>query len=128
MPTRLNAAALARHLLGNEPATRRTVRALRNAILAVAPDAAEAIKFHMLCYYHADAFFGSIGGNICMIEIKKGLVLLSFIHGALLPDPAGILFGKGKSKRFARIADPAVAASDRVADLVRASAELRPWD
>lgn len=128
MPPRLNAAAIARHLLCEDPPTRRIVRTLRKTILSAAPSAVEAIKFHVLCYYHADAWFGSIGGNICMIEVKQGRVLLTFIHGALLPDPAGILYGRGKSKRFVRIADCDAAASSPVADLVRASAELRPWD
>lgn len=101
---------------------RRTVLALRRAILAAAPEAAEGIKFHALSYYHDDAFFKSIGGNICMIEVKKGRVALSFIRGAGLPDPDGLMYGAGKQKRFVDVPDEAFAAKRELADLVRAAA------
>ncbi len=101
---------------------------LRTTVLAIAPDASEAFKFRVLCYYHAGASFGSIGGNICMIEVKHGAVLLSFIHGSLLPDPRRILSGKGKFKRVVRVHDEASAKSAVIKHLVRAAAKLRPWD
>lgn len=123
MPTpRLSKAALHEHLRAESPAVRRTVLALRKAILAAAPQAAEGIKFHVLAYYHDDAFFKSIGGNICMIEVKNGKVILSFIRGAGLPDPAGLMYGSGKLKRFVDVPDVSFAAGDEVAALIRAAA------
>jgi len=107
---------------------RRLVLALRRAVLAAAPEAAEAIKFHVLCYYRPGAWFGSIGGNICMIEARRGRVFLSFIHGAPLRDPHGLLVGKGKSKRFVPIPDARAAADIRIAALVRAAADPRPYE
>jgi hypothetical protein len=104
------------------------VRALRAAVLKAAPESAEAIKFHVLCYYHADAYFGAIGGNICMIEVKRGQVFLSFIRGSLLSDPERLLRGSQKIKRLLPIPDAAFARSRAVAALVRAAARLRPWD
>ncbi len=109
---------------------------MRSAILKIAPDAAEAVRFGVLCYYHADAWFGAIGGNICMIEVKSRLkrdgggrgAVLSFIHGALLPDPKGILRGKGKTKRFVLIPDVSTATSPPVKSLIRAANDLGPWD
>lgn len=127
-PPRLSRAQLADHLVLESAPVRRLVLALRACVLKAVPAAAEAFKFHTLCYYHADAWFGSIGGNICMIEIKKGKVLLSFIHGAGLADPDRLLFGKGNSKRFMCIPDAAFAARPQVRALIRAAAELRPWD
>lgn len=115
-------------MLDQPPATRRIVEALRATVLAAAPKAAEAFKFRVLCYFHDDAYFGSIGGNICMIEVKRGEVFLSFIHGSLLPDPRGLLLGKGKFKRFVRIPDQQTAASAPIKQLVLAAAKLRPWD
>lgn len=115
-------------MLDQPPATRRIVESLRATVLAAAPKAAEAFKFRVFCYFHDDAYFGAIGGNICMIEIKEGGVLLSFIHGSLLPDPRGLLLGKGKFKRFARVPDEATAKSRAIKGLVRAAATLRPWD
>ena len=110
---------------------RRVVLALRRAVLRAAPEAAEAIKFRCLCYYREEAWFGSIGGNVCMIEVrsgKRGGVWLSFIHGASLPDPDGLLQGKAKAKRFVPIASVEAAGDRRVAALLRAAAELRPWE
>ncbi|MCC6228297.1 MAG: DUF1801 domain-containing protein [Phycisphaerales bacterium] len=127
-PTRVSKQQRTQHLIDQPPVTRKIVETLRATILATAPHASEAFKFRVLCYFHADASFGALGGNICMIEVKRGEVFLSFIHGALLPDPRGLLAGKGKFKRFARIADAQHAAGTPIKDLVRAAATLRPWD
>lgn len=116
------------HLLGEPAPTRKIVEKLRAAVLAAAPHATEAFKFRVLCYFHADACFGAIGGNICMIEVKRGDVFLSFIHGSLLPDPHALLAGKGKFKRFVRIPDEQTAGGTPIKNLVRAAAKLRPWD
>jgi hypothetical protein len=127
-PQRLSAAALADHLILESVQVRRVARALRGAVLRAAPTAAEAIKFRALCYFHADAWFGAIGGNICMIEVKRGSVLLSFVHGAGLPDPGGLLRGGGKAKRFVPVPDAELARSPAIRALVRAAAALQPPD
>ncbi len=143
MPPRLSAKALAEHLLLEPTAAARTVRALRAVVLHTAPEVAEAIRFGVLCYYRADAFFKSIGGNVCMIEIKDvpparrrtepaatRQVRLAFIHGASLPDPHGLLRGTAKAKRFVPIPDAAAASRPEVAALLRAARDLRPegWE
>lgn len=150
-PPRLSPRAVSHHLRLEPPAVARLVRTLRQAVLNAVPGAAEAIKFGVLCYYHADAYFGALGGNICMIEIKDALrrpvkgrgrrerrpgrtaeqaraVFLSFIHGAALPDPNRLLRGRLKNKRFVAIPDVATAESSAIRALVRASHDLRPWD
>lgn len=135
-PARLSPSALRDHLLLESTGVARLVRAVRKAVLREAPDAAEAVKFGVLCYFHADAWFGAIGGNICMIEVKdrpkrhgggRG-VCLSFIHGALLPDSAGLLRGTGKMKRFLPVPDADLAGRKEVVALIRAARDLRPWD
>lgn len=125
---RLTRAGLRDHLLLEEPAVRRLVLTLRDAVLRAAPTASEGVKFGALSYFHGGAFFKSIGGNICMIEVKSGAVLLSFIRGAQIPDPDGLLRGKGTIKRFVPIADEQAAKSAAVARLVRAAAALEPWE
>ncbi len=135
-PPRLSASELGDHLLLEPPGVARLVRAVRRAVLREAPDAAEAVKFGVLCYFHAGAWFGAIGGNICMIEVKNGkkregggrAVFLSFIHGALLADPSGLLRGKGRSKRFLPVADARMLARREVRGVLRAARDLRPWD
>lgn len=125
-PPRLSARQLADHLVLQPADVRKLVLALRRTVLRAAPTAAEAVKFRALCYYHPDAWFGSIGGHICVIEARAGRVTLSFIHGAALPDPKGLLRGNGKSKRHVPIGDPRTAADPAIAALIRASARLRP--
>lgn len=126
--TRLSAVQLADHLALEEPATRRLVLALRRAVLKAVPGACEAVKFRVLCYFHGDAFFKSIGGNICMIEVKRGRVVLSFIRGVLVEDPDGLLCGKGKFKRFVPIGSETEAGSQRIAGLIKRAAVLEPWE
>lgn len=127
-PARLTRSQLNEYLRTEDAHTRRTALALRSTILAAAPQAAEGIKFHALAYFHADAYFKSIGGNICMIEVKNGRVALSFIRGAGLPDPGGLMYGKGKHKRFVDVPDLALAASPEITALIRAAAEQSPWE
>jgi hypothetical protein len=125
---RLSKAELTEHLRAEAPGVRKTVLALRKTILGAATNAAEGIKFHVLAYFHDDAFFKSIGGNICMIEVKKGRVVLSFVRGAGLPDPTRLMYGAGKYKRFIDIPDAEFAAREDVATLIRAAAEQTPWE
>ena len=122
---RLSAAQLADHLALVPPGIRKLVRGLRRIVLGLVPDAAEAIRFGCLCYYHPDAPFGAIGGNICLIEIRRGVPALSFIHGASLADPEGLLHGRGKAKRYLPIARQADVLNPDVAALVRDAAALR---
>ena len=84
------------HCIRRKPAI---ATALRKTILSLVPHSCEALKFNCLSYYHGGAPYESIGGNICMIEIRDGEVSLSFIHGAELPDPHHLLRGGGKAKR-----------------------------
>src|ERR1051325_1309705 len=79
------------------------VLALRSLILKTAPKLSEAIRFNALCYFKPNHPFGAIGGNVCMIDCRKGTVELAFIHGAFLSDPLGLLQGIGKAKRHIQL-------------------------
>ncbi|MCP4590290.1 MAG: DUF1801 domain-containing protein [bacterium] len=72
---------------------------LREFVLSVSPALAETVAFHALCYCKPDQPYGVIGGNVCMIGQRDGCVRLGFIHGASLPDPAGLLEGTAKAAR-----------------------------
>jgi hypothetical protein len=127
VPThRLSSGGLDRQLTGQTPRARRIVLALRAAILRTAPESAEGIRFGCLCYFHADARFASIGGNICMIEARGDAVSISFLRGASLPDPHGLLRGRAKAKRFIPIASLDDVENPRISKLIRQSAERRP--
>jgi len=122
---RLGHADLEAHLDGHPSDIREIVLALREVVLAAAPDAAEAVKFGCLSYHRVGAWLGSIGGNVCMIEVCRGEIWLSFIRGAGLPDPARLLVGEGKFKRFVAIPSPAAVRRRAVRDLIAASARGR---
>ncbi len=77
---------------------------LREFVLRCAPRAAETIAFKSLCYYKPDMPYGVIGGHICGIACRGDRVILSFIHGASLPDPARQLVGRGKAMRRIELA------------------------
>lgn len=127
-PARLSKEQLLDHLAFESPAVVRTVTALRAMVLKVAPHATEAVKFHCLAYFNANAYFGAIGGNICFIETKRGTVSVSFVSGSMLPDPKGMLRGKGKYKRFVPVASEAGAKNPGLRALVRAAARITPSD
>jgi hypothetical protein len=126
--TRLSKSQLNDHLVLESALTRSIVRELRRMILEEAPNAAEAVRFRCLCYSDPEADFGSIGGNICLIETRQGKVALSFLHGTRLADPHSLLQGRAKSKRFVPVASLEQASDPRLRRLVRAAAELKPWD
>ena len=122
-PARLTAAQFADHLALKPPAVRQLLRKVRYVVLKTVPRAAESVKFGCLCYYYPDLPFGAIGGNICLIEVRRGAVALSFIHGARLPDPHRLLKGRGKAKRFISIAHLHLVANPHLIELIRAAAE-----
>jgi hypothetical protein len=126
-PARLKPRQIESHLADESADVRRLALRLRRMILTSVPRAAEAIRFNALCYYHDGAAFGAIGGNICMIEVRRmkheSRMLLSFIQGASVQDPHGLLRGKGKAKRFVPIPSLAAADDPRIGALVRAAAD-----
>jgi hypothetical protein len=122
---RLTPRQLEEHLELVTPWVRAIALALREAVLAAAPEAAEAVRFGCLAYFYSDARYGAIGGNICMIETARGAVRLSFIHGSSLPDPERLLQGRARFKRFVPVESVAEAQDERLAALIRASAGAR---
>ena len=99
--------------------------ALRKIIFKAAPNASEKVAFNSLVYYRAGAKYGAIGGNVCGIGVKDGELHLGFIHGAMLPDPQGILQGKGKAKRHTVVRTMRDVRNGAIAELIRASTDYR---
>jgi hypothetical protein len=94
---------------------------LRRLVLAIAPQLDESIAFHALCYSVPDRPFGVIGGNVCMIENKRGCLRLGFLHGARLPDPFRLLRGSGKAKRHIEWSLRAELRPEQLEPLIRAA-------
>ena len=98
---------------------------LRNIIAAVAPDAAEVIRWGGLSYFH-EGRGGIVSAGICQIGIENDHVRLAFIHGAFLQDPQNLLRGTGKSKRYIRIDSYESAPWEYFKELITASAKFDP--
>ncbi len=105
---------------------RATVTALRRIVLSAAPQASETLVWRSLSY-HLPHVGGRVKGAVCLITPKADRVQLGFIHGALLLDPAGLLKGRGVSKRVVEIR-PGTDVTDNQAliALVRAAVIVRP--
>jgi hypothetical protein len=102
------------------------VLVVRDLVFKTAPRVMEAVKFHSLCYYRPGMPYGSIGGNVCMISVRRGAVYLAFLHGASLPDPQGLLSGRAKAKREMRITTRAAVCQPSVRRLIRAALAYSP--
>lgn len=119
---------LARHLDTCPPDLCDLILELREFVQQAAPKAHEAIKFSSLCYYKPNHPYGVIGGNICGIGVRDDCVYLSFIHGAFLPDPDGLLQGTAKAKRDIPIRTPADIRRTAFTRLIRAAVEYAPTE
>jgi len=99
---------------------------LRNFVLEVAPELDEGIAFHALCYYKPDRPYGKIGGHVCGISPRGDILQLGFLHGAALPDPAGLLQGTGKAKRHIELRTARDIRRREFKKLIRASVAHTP--
>lgn len=115
-----------RFFANDPPALLEIVLELRNLIFSIAPDTTELIQWKGISYYAANRG-GTVSANLCQIHIVDGCVHLGFIHGVRLPDPAHLLQGSAKSKRFVPIADFDTAPWAAIEALLRASSQLDPY-
>jgi len=99
------------------------VAALRNAVRRAVPDAEETIAWGTLSY-HTPWIGGRVKGALCQVSVRRGEVRLEFIHGVRLADPADLLQGSRKSKRYVPILAPAEARRPAIVALVRAASEV----
>lgn len=98
---------------------------LRNLVAEIAPYATEKILWGGLSYYDASRG-GPVRAAICQIEIHDDHVRLSFIHGAFIADPHGLLEGERKAKRYVRLEGYESVPWQALGDLIRASAAFDP--
>lgn len=98
---------------------------LRNLIAEIVPYATEKILWGGLSYFDADRG-GVVKGGICQVEIHAEHVRLSFIHGAFLPDPQGLLQGERLYKRYVRLDSYESAPWEALGELIRAAMKFDP--
>lgn len=98
---------------------------LRSLVAEIAPYATEKIQWRGLSYYDAGRG-GPVKAGICQIEVHADHVRLSFIHGAFIADPQGLLGGERLAKRYVRLESYESAPWEALAELIRASAAFDP--
>ena len=103
----------------------RRLLSARRAILKSVPACHERVKWGALSYQKPDPD-AAVKGGICQLYHWRCQVLVCFIHGAFLPDPARLLQGTAKAKRTLPIPDAAFLKDKRFLDLLRAAARFDP--
>ncbi len=92
------------------------VQAIRQAILAVAPDAAERVMYGGIMF--------SAPAQCCGVFAYAEHVSVEFGRGKELLDPHGVLEGQGKFRRHIKLRDPGDIATKHLSDYVRQAIEL----
>ena len=97
-----NAPALARFFAGYPADVEQLALALRTSVLTALPDAEETLDLpaRIVGYGYGPGYKGLI---CTMIPSRKG-VKLGVVRGTELPDPDGLLEGKGKLHRYVALA------------------------
>ena len=124
----LDGTEIARHLETCPAELCDLILELRELVQEAAPEAHEALKFNSLCYYKPNQPYGVIGGNVCMIGVRDDCVYLSFIHGAFLSDPDGLLEGTAKAKRQITIRSRHDIRRESFSKLIRAAVAYTPTE
>ena len=117
---------IGRFLEQKPEALKEIVFELRNLIAEIAPQATEKILWGGLSYYDASRG-GPVKAGICQIdEIHAEHVRLSFIHGAFLEDPNGLLSGDRLAKRYIRLETYNSVPWDDLTELIQNAAGFDP--
>lgn len=102
-----------------------TLARLRRAILAADPQIVEAIKWRKPSKPEGVATW-VCEGNVCMADVLKNAVRLTFPQGAQLEDPSGIFNARldGKAVRAIDLVEGAEVDDDALSALVREAVEV----
>lgn len=95
-----------------------TLRALCRDML---PDAVETEKYGGVLFHHAHH---TPEAGICGVFAYAAHVSLAFPRGSELPDPGGVLQGKGKLRRHLKFRSCAQITAQPTAELIRAAEAL----
>ena len=111
------------------PAIQRIVKTLRSMARRNLPGAIELVYHNALGYGVSDSPFD----RVCYIAPQRnGYVNLGFFYGVDLPDPAGLIEGKGKRIRHVKIYTLAAAKDPQLAQLTdhawrNAASDVSGW-
>ncbi|MBN2556231.1 MAG: DUF1801 domain-containing protein [Anaerolineales bacterium] len=112
-------------LFQHPSALKEIVFELRSMVVCACPGVEERILWGGLSYHDPERG-GPVKAGICQIEFHADQIHIAFLHGAFLPDPAGLLEGDRLAKRFLRLRDYDVVPWNEVEALIQSAAAFRP--
>jgi hypothetical protein len=77
------------------PGQRALVQKLRRVVKSEAPHLVEVMKWGNVCWVGR--------GNVCLVHVEPDRLDFGFFRGTSIPDPGGILVGKGKFLRMVKV-------------------------
>ena len=100
-----------------DPKLRPLAQGLRRMFLDAAPDLRESIKW-------GNPFFEKKGKVFYIASQADKYVTLGLCHGALLPNPDGLIEGTGKRMRHVKVRSLEEMAPSRLGRIIRGALEL----
>jgi hypothetical protein len=99
-----------------EAGQRALVQKLRRLVKAQAPHLVELMKWGNVCWVGAS--------NVCLIHVADDHLDFGFFLGTSLPDPKGILVGKGRFLRMVKVRKAADIRPQELADVIASAVAL----
>jgi hypothetical protein len=115
---------LAEFIAQFEPAHQELIRTVRSTLKRRFPTACELIYDNYNFFVIGYSPSARPSDSILSITANASGIGLCFIHGARLPDPAGILLGSGNQTRFVRVPSTHVLSLPEVVELIAAAEAL----
>lgn len=106
------------YLADQSPKNQRIIRVLRRFVQRAEPALREAVKWGNGCWIGSK-------GPVAYVYSDEEHVQLGFFNGAALKDPAGLLEGKGKFVRHAKLRSASALDEEAFAALLRQAAGPR---
>jgi hypothetical protein len=100
------------------PKNQTIIRALRRFVKRVQPQLSEAVKWGNGCWV-------TDNGPVAYVYSATGYVQFGFFHGSSLKDPRGLLEGKGRYVRHAKVREASAIDELAFAALLRQAAASR---
>ena len=100
------------------PRNQEVIRALRKLVQRVEPTLSETVKWGNGCWINRK-------GPVAYVYSDRGCVQFGFFRGSSLKDPKGLLEGKGRYVRHAKVRTPSEIDQRAFAALLRQAAGSR---
>jgi len=100
---------------------------IHGIVAAVNPQATERLDRSGVTYFDANRG-GPVTAGICQVLLREDHLRLSFIHGALMPDPQHLLVKEGRlAKRYLVIKSYDTAPWEQIKVLIEAHNQFDPY-